>query len=649
MSDIHVSTSWTNIPDGDSAYNTVLACAGYDGGGDILFNSVQAVPSPSVDLPTNKGRGFHINMGYDGIASHRLAESESASLKTVTFTMSNAGQTYDLTDARCYVQFQNLYSVDIATYALTFSDGDTITTLASGGSIPANGKLEIDFKNDYGTGRFYFSITYSGDKILPSGWQMLEPGQVYNTGSNSGVWFSQSSGGASNYKGYFTNTNSTTRNVFTCLEDNTTRYFECGSTAGTNPFSHNATGSTYRGIKYGISNLSIPNAGSNYYGSYASAIDALLDAPSGGLDTSDLNNYEGALWQCRFKANVANISPGPMATESEGGTEGDFDTSSDTIAAPTTPTTYAPTGCHMYLIDAATLQTFHDIVYAHDLLSSIFSSFMDRANGIVAIMQYPIAGSDIPIEAQSHIYIGSDVVADTHGGTTTYPLASPAKRYITKDCGTVALNLFWDSALDLNPYTKLRCYIPGVGMVPLDPDIVMGHTIGLYYNIDLMTGAAAAVLTIDGDYLDQYACNLATQYALNGEQYSGLYRGLVSTAATAALGFATAGSGAAMAGTLTGAATSLMSQKISRDRAGNMGASQVLLSQLQPFIEIIRPIQQLPRDYTKYNAYPSYMTMQLVNVTGYAEVQDIQLDDIPCTDDERAELMDLLTGGVIYG
>lgn len=649
MSDVNVNTSWSSLPSSDTEYNTVLGVAGYNTDDERLFLSAQQVPGIARNVTTEYARGFRITSGYDGIVMHDAITETAADIKTVKFTMSTAGSAYDLNDARCYVQFKNHYTVDIASWALQAeASDDTLTTIASGGTIAAGAAVQIDFKNDYNAVRFIMTITYSGDKILPSGWQMIEAGDVYLTGANSGVWFSQTSGGASNYKGYFSNLNANNRNVYTCLEDNTTRYFEAGSTAGSNPFSHNATNSTYRGIKYGTSNLSIPNAGSNYYGSYSAAIDALLDAPSGGLNTSDLTDYTGNMWQCRMIANVAAISPGPMATESEGGTEGDFDITSDQITAPALPSEgYAGTAS-MYLIDKTNLARLKLSIFSANFWQQWITNFNDAVNSIVGILQIPVDASAITTGSLEHVRAANKELEWALGTVTGYVEGKPIQsRYISVDCGTVNLHLFWDSALDLNPYTKLNIYIPCVGMRTLDPDVVMGHTLGLYYNIDLMQGCALAVLTLDGDYMEQYPCSISTMFAIYGEQFTGLYQSVASTLATAAIGVTTAGSGGAMAGAIAGAATSAMAQKIHKGSAGTSASSMALLYQKQPYVEILRPIQQLPRDYTKFNAYPSYMTSQLINLSGYVEVQDIRLDDIDCTDAERTELMSMLQSGVI--
>lgn len=662
MSDVNIKTSWDSIPANDSEYNTVVGVAGYDPDDNRLFLSAQQTPNPARNVTTEYARGFSLNSGYDGITRHDAITETAADLKTVKFTMSMAGTAYDLTDARCYVQFKNHYTVDIASWALQAqAEDDTLTTIATGGAIAAGAAVQIDFKNDYNAVRFIMTITYSGeashDDFVKFGFN-TPADYVWASGLNTYY----------PYSGFFSTDPGGASNVLPDIEEpcymcrvGTTIYgiFENPSPSGAYNFyrrqfrydNYNSKvyATQYDGLYVINSNdlwnspwaSSFPN-----FSDLGAALDAFRNAPSGGLNTADLSDYTGSMWQCRMIANVAAISPGPMATESEGGTEGDFDITSDQITAPALPTTVTVGGVRLYRVTAAQLNDFRDYIWNPDILNSLFNNFSDRANGIMSIMQVP-TGTYPDIAADQHILIGnSEVYFDDLQGRH-YATGTTISRYGQVDCGTVALNLFWDSALDLNPYTKLTAYIPCVGTVPLNADEVMGHTIGLYYNIDFLSGAGVAVLTIDGDYLAQYPCNMSTPIGISGEQYSRVYQSMIAAMASGAIGYAAAGTGGALAGAVANTASALMTSKIDRERAGNFGAGTALMAQLQPYIEILRPIQQLPRDYTKFNAYPSYMTAQLINLSGYVEVQDIRLDDIDCTDAERTELLNMLQSGVI--
>ena len=665
MSDVNVNTSWSSLPSSDTEYNTVLGVAGYDTDNNRLFLSAQQVPGIARNVTTEYARGFRITSGYDGIVLHDAITEAAADLKTVKFTMSTAGTAYDLTDARCYVQFKNHYSVDIASWALQAQAEDgTITTIASGSTIAAGASVQVDFNNDYNAARFIMTVTYSAEpsydhfsKLVKRQYRWDDNYNDYHYQEWPGSFTAPNPSSAIQepdlecdiYAAYITQEN---RVLFISSDQVTDNYYAVLNWwhGGTDYFTK-VQGTLHTTAYYSLTSIDdryesyyisqLQNAGA-VYETLSDALNA-FENTSGGISTSDFNNYTGIVWQCRMIANVAAISPGPMATESEGGTEGDFDITSDQITAPDVPSTYTQSYFgHIYLIDSANLAAVSSVINSNDFIDQFYTNFGDIAKCIVSISQFPISTYS-GAGTLGDITVGSKRIASS----SLTPQAKPLSRFAQVDCGSVNLHLFWDSALDLNPYTKLNVYIPCVGMRPLDADVVMGHTLGLYYNVDFMTGNALAILTLDGDYYDQYSCTLATQYALNTEQWGPVYQGIMSTLSTAAIGVAVSGSGGAMAGALAGAATQSVAQKLHHDKAGTMGASMSLFSQMQPFVEILRPIQQLPRDYTKFNAYPSYMTTQLFNLSGYVEVQDIRLDDIDCTDAERSELMSMLQSGVI--
>ena len=49
----------------------------------------------------------------------------------------------------------------------------------------------------------------------------------------------------------------------------------------------------------------------------------------------------------------------------------------------------------------------------------------------------------------------------------------------------------------------------------------------------------------------------------------------------------------------------------------------------------------------KLKGYPCNITKRLGDLSGFTMVDDIQLNNVPCTDAEREELESILKGGVI--
>ena len=65
-----------------------------------------------------------------------------------------------------------------------------------------------------------------------------------------------------------------------------------------------------------------------------------------------------------------------------------------------------------------------------------------------------------------------------------------------------------------------------------------------------------------------------------------------------------------------------------------------------PYLRITRPNPAIPDKLYNYTGYPSLITEQLSNLSGFTIVRNIHLTGIPATDAELAEIEELLHKGV---
>lgn len=84
------------------------------------------------------------------------------------------------------------------------------------------------------------------------------------------------------------------------------------------------------------------------------------------------------------------------------------------------------------------------------------------------------------------------------------------------------------------------------------------------------------------------------------------------------------------------------------EKSGSISGSAGVLNMQTPYLILIRPRQALPNKQNGFIGYPSLITVQLTELSGYTEVQSIHLENIPATQEELAEIESLLKGGVIF-
>lgn len=266
--------------------------------------------------------------------------------------------------------------------------------------------------------------------------------------------------------------------------------------------------------------------------------------------------------------------------------------------------------------------------------------------------------------------------------------AYPASEWYRFDCGTVDVKSVLKSCLDYMPYTKGYIYIPFCGIVPLDIDFVMDKTVGLKYNINLLTGQAVAYLTANGKVFQEYTCNLKSSIPLSQNNASRMWQSflnitvpvLVGGAAgaasqltgAAAMSNVNAGAaqtaeelagmsnsaldiskgayntGASNAGNSASNIMSGMATKPSIEKSNSMGITGGFVGCKQkPCIIIERANHVRAENQNMYSGYPAFMTKRLDNVKGYTEVAYSRLSIPSATQNECTMIRDIIHAGFI--
>lgn len=361
---------------------------------------------------------------------------------------------------------------------------------------------------------------------------------------------------------------------------------------------------------------------------------------------------------------------GGTSTENTFG-NGDFDRTSDEIKAPALPTLTA-TECGfvtLYSPGLNTLLQFCNYLWSDNLWVAVQKWFADPSQIMVGL-------GIVPVQVETNGTFYHKV------GTVEFPVPMPLvkSQYQEFDCGSLEVKHFWGSALDYAPYTQIQIYLPYIGVRELNTDEIMGKTLSVKYHIDLYGGGVVAFVLVNNSVRYQYSGNCMQQIPISSASYSELIANLVQLACVVGTGIAAASSASpdpaitseknsslGIATTESDLATglaewmgnggagkllnctvqSIMSNKPRIERTGTLGAVTGQMAIQKPFLIITRPEQSLPENYKHYNGYPSNITSRLGDLTGFTQVENIRLNDIPATQPEIIEIYDLLQKGVI--
>lgn len=229
-----------------------------------------------------------------------------------------------------------------------------------------------------------------------------------------------------------------------------------------------------------------------------------------------------------------------------------------------------------------------------------------------------------------------------------------SSNYCNVDCGSVSVDEFVGSFLDYEPYCKLNLFLPYVGFVPLSADDIVGGSINVQYNIDVLSGHCVAFVkhSVKG-VMYSYSGNCITNIPITSQSFTGAlqsyYTGLAGIAGSAlgALGSGGAGlvqTGAEIART---AANTVFDMHPTFQRSGSMGGAAAIMGVQTPFIVIQRPRFSVPNRVQKYVGQTSNITMNLSDCSGFTMCDYVHLDGISATSEEIMEMESMLKQGVI--
>lgn len=331
-------------------------------------------------------------------------------------------------------------------------------------------------------------------------------------------------------------------------------------------------------------------------------------------------------------------------------------------------------------IPPSDLPTIHDmsagfvtLYFGNEQMIRAFMRNTWTTNGWQAIKNYFQTPMDYIIGAQV-LPLASQLAAAQSGtarpkfGEFVFDSSLPYTdtRYYEVDFGTVEIDEYWGSCFDYDPFTKIQIFLPFIGFKDLPADEVMGHNIYLKYRVDALSGACVAIVGISAvgptgpdvtKVLGQYPGNCGNAIPLNSQSYDAAVAAVINlTASVAGLGLS-AGLGAAGLGEgIThdpvmalshSTANVVTSMKPSIHKGGSISQSPGMMGHRRPFIVKRIPRQSLPEHYEDIKGYPSNVYATLSQLSGFAAVDDIQLNNIPAMEDERKEIMDWLKGGVL--
>lgn len=350
-----------------------------------------------------------------------------------------------------------------------------------------------------------------------------------------------------------------------------------------------------------------------------------------------------------------------------GGGEGDHILPDEDIDVPPLPDFGAGSvrWLTVYEMDQADVSEFGEELIQPTAWEKVKQFFNDPLDSIVTLSLCPVKA---PIHGQK-----TPVVP----GLVPYEFERSfdyiSNEFCEFDCGEVRIEPYWDSFLDFQPYTRMQLFLPFIGFIDLQVDEIMGATLGVKYHINVVTGDCIAYVLSSGDtdsfygakhkhIMSQHAGNCGMRVPIGRVSYDaeigasfqllamGLGMGVSAAMVSEGLSDPSNISDSQVANQVSSATMTFVNgQKTGIKRSGAISGAAGYMGTVTPYIVRIIPRHKIPDNYKELKGYPCNKGNSLRDFegTGYAAVEDIQLNNIPAMEDERSEIMDWLRKGVL--
>ena len=289
-----------------------------------------------------------------------------------------------------------------------------------------------------------------------------------------------------------------------------------------------------------------------------------------------------------------------------------------------------------------------------DAIKQLWNRMLNVDDLIVGVMIMPvaptIAGTKVP-------RVGWVPMTESQSMDYT------SQQYYHINLGSINVNRVWNNYLDFSPYTKVSIYLPFIGERTLETNDIMGKTLNVEYNIDLLSGNCVAYIKVNGSIHYQFSGNCAYVIPISQADTTGMFLQPLKAIAGISLAVAGVATGNPM---MTAAGTSMGATVLSDDegvtsvappnleisspgvqKIDGLSANSGYMGVIQPYISIERVIPDINSGFAHTNGYQANKYRRIGDLTGYTKVQEVHLDGLSATATEVAKIEALLKGGII--
>ena len=288
-----------------------------------------------------------------------------------------------------------------------------------------------------------------------------------------------------------------------------------------------------------------------------------------------------------------------------------------------------------FSLNTQQLAALNNTIWNKDLLVQLKTLFNDPVDSICSLHIVPFVNTAGAVD-NTQVKIGNLDIPNCTGSRLA---SSYSVLTLNND---ITISNFYNNFLDYAPYTKVKLYLPLIGMVDLDTNIVMGKKLSFMYILDNLTGGLTAQIKVGSDVIYTFSGSCIIRLPITSVSYAAVIKDTVSTISAMTTGD--------IKSSIIGA-FSAIDNIVNPDVnvKYNVGGSTSIYACRKIFAVVLRPVSQKPTNYNSTVGMPSQKTAVLSNsnLTGFVSVSDIHLQNTTATESEQDEIINILRDGII--
>ena len=353
-------------------------------------------------------------------------------------------------------------------------------------------------------------------------------------------------------------------------------------------------------------------------------------------------------WGAGYYASSGEDTSKAVLGEGDGESDAGYEEFNDSTQTPEAVTPFSAVGAltQSYALTTSRCQSFGDYLWNAGVFSNIKLMNNSPIENVVACKIFPMAftGTDEKIKL-------GNVTLDVQGAKMT------SNSTFLYDIGTITLSEYYHSFLDYEPFTSVNIFLPFIGFQSLPCTLLMNHSVNVKYAVDVITGSCKAMIYRDGIEVLSFSGVMGIDIPVSAQNRAQVEMAYIETGAKTAIDtvatVATGGASKAMTAlsAVGGASEGLLDLAKAQYRTSTTGSHNSATSAcetLQCYIIVDRPIWQDLQGFNHAYGRMCNLTQNLSNLSGFTICNShIDLSGIECTEEEREEIFNYLTGGVI--